>query len=136
MRDITALSRYIDDSRLRRFQWGVFDCASFAAGAVNALVGVDYFAPMSGYASEFGAAKKLSQAGYYSIEEYVDSLFNASTIYGARNGDLVLCGTGLGVVWGGVALAPGDDGLLVYPIDRVGKIWRVDALPIAQELST
>jgi hypothetical protein len=119
------LYHYVESVKDTPFAWGVFDCAVFAAGAVETITGEDVFAPVAGYDSAHGANEMLAENGCEHVFGYVDKLFDRAPTLTARNGDLAACGFGLGVIYGGVALVPGDDGLLSFPLDQVAHCWRV-----------
>ncbi len=62
MQDIDLqIERIIEDSRNRRFAWGRFDCAIFAANAMKMLHGVDIKLPV--YANQRDALRALKQLG-------------------------------------------------------------------------
>lgn len=131
------LNKLIRDSRERSFEWGVFDCFTFAADAVEALTGVNYFDKMNlEYSSQRGAAEHLIKLGGVeaAVTAALDGLQPGLASYGQR-GDIVLMSqdgiTGrLGVIYGGHALGPratddGHTGLKTSPIPMGGKAWLI-----------
>lgn len=50
------IDTYMAESMNRQFEWGVFDCFLFAAGAVQAKTGADHMEGLRGYRSETSAA--------------------------------------------------------------------------------
>lgn len=84
----TTLAAFITQHRAAPFDWGGADCCLRAADMVHAMTGHDFAAPLRGYASRFGALRKLKRAGFDSVEAFV-----AAQLMPARHpgeGDLVL----------------------------------------------
>jgi hypothetical protein len=54
------LARYLEEAQEREKEWGVFDCGMFAAGAIEAMTGVDLAAEFRGqYAGSISAEKAM-----------------------------------------------------------------------------
>ena len=87
----TRLINYLAEAEGRPFEYGVNDCALFAAGAIEAMTGENPAAGWIGkYKTEEGAAKALLKAGFKSVGEVVASLFEEVDPRSARVGDLML----------------------------------------------
>jgi hypothetical protein len=134
----SALAGYLDRCALAPFGYGVLDCGLFAAGAIEAMTGVDVAGDLRGrYSNRREAlAALLSVCGARTMEGAVAML---AARYGtpaiapayAQRGDAVLFGRGrgssLGIVamHGTEALAPGRHGTLRMPLSRVTLAWRI-----------
>lgn len=117
-----------------RFEWGAADCCTFAAGAVEAMTGIDPMAEFRGrYATEAGAARALRRYGAGTLEATLDAKFPERPIGFARRGDLATNeGGAVGVVLGGEAAFVGCeegmlDGLVRLPRAAWRKCWGVGA---------
>lgn len=111
------------------FEWGVHDCALFAADAVKAVTGVDPAAELRGtYSTAAGAARVLSERGG------LDAIATAAlgqprAPLMARPGDVGLvlndgreC---LGVCTGSTWHVPGQSGLVALPLADAVSSWKV-----------
>jgi hypothetical protein len=121
------LSAYIAERAEMPFQWGVNDCALFAAGAVQALTGEDFGKPWRGkYSTEAGAAKALKRRGFEDVAgPFTQALGDPFAAAFARRGDIVSDGTNLGVMWVGGALFAAEAGLVRALAADLGQCWRV-----------
>jgi hypothetical protein len=124
------LAVYLEAKAGESFAWGANDCAMFAAGAVEAVTGVDPIPHMRGaYDSEFGAARVIVEKGAGTLEGTIDSLFDECPIGFARRGDLVWNGESVGVCNGHLALfigeIAGQAGLVASPRLEWRKAWAV-----------
>jgi hypothetical protein len=125
------LRAYIDVVRGTPFEFGVFDCSTFAAGAVEAMTGVD---PAAGFRGQYGGAESglalVHAAGYLDHVDMAAALFdtvkNRTT---ARFGDLAAvqteAGLALGVVIGATILAPTLRGLGALHLTDAKRVFRV-----------
>jgi hypothetical protein len=103
------LHDYIAALEGRAFEWGVLDCALFAAGAVEAQTGVDPAAAYRGqYSTATGSVRVLRRLGAGTLEATFDAAFEREPVGYARRGDLVMVDGIAGVCLGGVALFVGD----------------------------
>lgn len=120
------------------FAWGSNDCALFAAEAVRVMTGTDLAAPWRGqYRDEASARGQRSASGHLETGDMVAALYDmAHRALGpavppllARRGDVVLAehdnGHSLAVCLGGVATAPGRNGLLMLERAAWRYAWRV-----------
>lgn len=113
------------------FAWGRQDCCLFAADVLLAITGVDFAAPLRGYASE-AEAKAIVDAHGGSLAALVDSLLGAERrVHPAHawRGDPVLveldAGPTLGVVLGATVAAAGARGLVAVPLRLATVAWAV-----------
>lgn len=121
-----ALSKYINVMRHAPFEYGVNDCCMFAAGAVEAMTGVDAMAEFRGkYDSALSAAKALRDIGAGSLEATIDTKFSEVAISQAKRGDIALFDDSLGIVSGSFAWFVSDDGLERVQRADWQKTWSV-----------
>jgi hypothetical protein len=64
----TALFAVVTDAMGRPFKWGSNDCVTFAAGCIQAQIGIDRLAAYRGkYTTAAGALRVIKQAGHASL---------------------------------------------------------------------
>lgn len=103
---LERLTAYISDCRQKPFRPGQHDCALFAAGAVEAMTGMDPAASWRGtYRTIADGKAALQSAGYSDHVAAVASLFEEVPPSMAHVGDLAVVDSGadfdaLGVVQG------------------------------------
>lgn len=121
------LAAYVDAHRDTPFRWGQNDCATFAAGAVEAITGHPMEVPIVESAQDY--ARFVADLG--ALREHVTDHLGeplASPAF-AQRGDVVLLlvdgRDSLGVCIGAQVAAPGPTGLLVVPLSRASTAWRV-----------
>ncbi len=121
------------------FQWGVMDCALFAADGILAFTGIDIAGDFRGkYTTDLGAMRAIRTvtggsttadaltycSKKYGLEEYTHPLM-------AKRGDLVLLEdqgrliAGLVHLSGRHVISVGEDGLLRKPLTTIKRAWRV-----------
>ncbi|WP_294327034.1 hypothetical protein [uncultured Sphingomonas sp.] len=111
------LAAYLEPLRARPFEWGRHDCCTFAAGAVEAMTGVDPMPEFRGrYSTAIGSARALRRFGAGDLASTLDGKFEAIPAPLAQRGDIVMTGGLLGIAWGDFAFAVGSEG------DREGLI--------------
>ncbi|MCZ8339624.1 MAG: hypothetical protein O9345_15980 [Burkholderiaceae bacterium] len=122
-----ALAGYLDERRDVPFAWGENDCASFAAGAVQAMTGESLQIPQV----ESAAAYLHFLRDHGPLDAIVDDTLGErlpSPAF-AQRGDVVLLFVDeratLGVCIGVEAAAPGQDGMLTVPMPTATAAWRV-----------
>jgi hypothetical protein len=122
-----ALSDYISSKRDEPFQYGVNDCCMFAAGAVEAMTGVDPMEEFKGTYSDLrGSIKVLKEIGEGDLETTLDNKFEEVAISHAQRGDLAFFDESVGVIMGGFAYFVSDEGLERIPREMWEKCWSVD----------
>lgn len=113
------------------FHPGRHDCALFAAGAVEAMTGVDYAAPYRGrYTTERGGVRILRREGYRDhVALAAHHLRQRAPGERAQPGDLAVIpadgGRALGVVQGAMVYVLGPDGLGLVPAANATVIFEV-----------
>lgn len=119
--------------RRRGFEWGDNDCATYAAGWVQKLHGVDVMAKWRGaYASEQEFEDLVAQAG--GLAEFVTAAAEAEGFFlvptrFAQRGDIGLARVGnqecLGIVVNGGVSVPTLSGLALVPRGALRLAWGV-----------
>lgn len=119
------LSAYVEAAKERPFCYGAHDCATFAAGAVEAVTGDNPMAEVAAYERKGAAAYMrggLHKLAAKHLGQEVAPLF-------VRRGDVVgFTWEGrqtLGVCLGAVIAATGPHGLVFLPLATASKAWRV-----------
>lgn len=85
----SALADYINDVAGKPFAWGEFDCALFAAGAVQAMTGEDFAAPYRGnYRTLAGGLKRLKADGFDNHADFAASVLEEIHPSHAQVGDV------------------------------------------------
>jgi hypothetical protein len=119
----TRLSEYIASKRSVTFEWGVEDCCTFSAGAVEVLTGVD---PVPEYRGAYSTALQSARVlDGKTMEEVLDSKFPEVPIGFAQRGDLVLMDDCVGVVAGDYAWFVSDVGFERVKRGLWEKAWGV-----------
>jgi hypothetical protein len=113
------------------FEWGVQDCALFAADVIDAQLGTEYANDYRGhYSSELGAAKRLLKFGFKNVEQIADYLMKEANIEETKKGDIAMAdlgaGDALGVVIGKNAVFLTLDGMVSVVKTKCSKFWRVE----------
>lgn len=127
------LVTYIDRVQASPFAYSQFDCAVFAAGAVEAMTGVSLHAEHLGkYKTIAGGLKILKKMGFDNHVEYTASLLPEIHPSMAQLGDIAVIetgdgGYGLGIVQGSrvYVTQPGTKGLGVVDLLRASRAFRV-----------
>lgn len=112
----------------RPFEWGVNDCALFAADCVQAMTGETVCAELRGQRDVRQALRDLERLG--GVRGLAMRALGASVpVAFARIGDVVVIPAGkreaLAVCNGGTALAPGPDGVVAVSMQQALAAWRV-----------
>jgi hypothetical protein len=122
----TRLYDYVVSRQGVPFKWGDFDCAKFAADAVEAMTGKDPMKGMRAYKSEEGARKLLKDKGYKSHGDLLSELFEEIPVALGQPGDIaVMENDGLGVVQGQYVYQPGDRGIALSEVTMAKRMFRV-----------
>jgi hypothetical protein len=125
------LAAYVAASRRRAFAFGIFDCALFAAGAVEVQTGVDLRRELAGrYTTEIGAARVLRRNGFADPAEVAARFLPEIAVAAACHGDVAAirtqAGVALAVVGGPHLLAARvGSGLIALPLTAAFAAFRV-----------
>lgn len=122
------LSSYLEEREKAPFAWGSNDCCAFAAGAVEAVTGVDHLTVFGRYESA-SAARALIRS-YGGLEALVSVVLGPSVSpQMAAVGDIVLLVNEgrkmLGLCNGTSVMAPGRLGIAVAGIEAAIAAWKV-----------
>lgn len=122
-----VLDEYVQAARCRPFAWGVHDCCTFAAGAVQAITGRVIELPS--YVGVRQALRALrARDGLMEAVSAQLGLMRAPCH--AKRGDALLLRQAgrdvLAVSLGHAWAAPGADGLVFGPAAEAVAAWRVD----------
>lgn len=128
---LPRLVAYLDGCRTQAYAPGEFDCALFAAGAVEVMTGMDYAAGWRGrYTTLRGGLRVLRNSGHEDHLALAADLFPAVSAAMAGTGDLAVVpgteGPALGVVVGpAVHCLHPDQGITVISILQATGAFRV-----------
>ncbi|MDB5658307.1 MAG: hypothetical protein JWS10_922 [Cypionkella sp.] len=112
------------------FEYGQHDCALFAAGAVDAMTGIDLAADWRGqYSTLKSGLRAIKRAGYADHLAFASAHFEAIAIAFAAPGDLAVIdgpeGAVLGVVQGEGIYVLALSGLGTLPLTYARSAFRV-----------
>lgn len=123
------LNNYIDCSRLRPFEWGSFDCVTFAGNWKTLVTGVDPLASVRGtYSTERGALEIIVRLGCSDLEAVGTHFFGEPDPLGpkfAGRGDIVLAQGALGISLGARGAFLSLSGLEFLPARDFKAVWKV-----------
>lgn len=126
------LARVIDGARNTPFTWGQNDCCLFAMDCVEAITGTDIAQPYRGYNTMREGVVLLKRCGGVTgIAETEAKNYNIPEIkpLTMQRGDVVLFDIGrgdtLGICGGQYIFAPGEDGLIGFPLEQAQRAWRI-----------
>lgn len=131
--------KFLVDSANTPFKWGVNDCATFAANAIQSFTGTDIASDFRGkYTTKIGAAKAIKTiTGGMTTEDAVVYAANKNGLVErkypltAQRGDLVLLDNAGELIAGVVHLSGRsvtsvtDKGTLNLPVTTVKRSWAV-----------
>lgn len=120
------LDNYLLDCQDRSFKYGTFDCATFALGAAEAILGEKPETGIEPWRTTREAVERLEEYGsvvaLMSWAEEIDS-------WTAATGDIatvLIDGTeSLGVVLGARVAGPGKKGLVFLSRQNIVRAWRI-----------
>lgn len=126
------LFEYIESARDKKFEYGIHDCALFAADWVAECTGVDLAEDLRGYAGKEAADEIIS--GYGSLEALItDRLGDPIPIARASRGDIVMATLAtpegeadcIGICAGASSAFTSPVGVRMIPTSRARLAWRV-----------
>lgn len=126
----TRLVQYLAQHIDEQYEIGTFDCALFAAGAIEAMTGTDIAAPFKGKYRSFARGYALMQAaGHADHVAYFASLLPEVHPSAAAPGDIAVVDVdgdaALGVVQGEMVYALAERGLVLIPLREVSRCFKV-----------
>lgn len=127
MNRTAILSEYVDRVATRRFEWGVNDCLTMVAGAVELLTGVDH---AEGYRGKYGSLAEGKRLVGTTLLRFVGDRLTAIEPVRAVDGDVgaVKQGReyGFGIFIGPHLYVMTEDGIGILPRSDATKAFRVD----------
>jgi hypothetical protein len=122
------LAAFVESRRSTPFAWGTHDCCRFAAGAVEAMTGVDRMHAFT-YETEAEARELITQAGGLDVLVTRELGAPLESVAFAGRGDVVLAeldnGPTLGVVLGVQSAFAAEGGVLLLPTRMGCMAWRI-----------
>lgn len=114
----------------RGHEWGVHDCATFAADCVEAMTGIDPIADLRGHwQGPLSARRLITEEGADSLGDLAAQRLPEIAPSMAQRGDVVLCKGDpdefLGVCQGHTAVGPAAHGLIHVPMTQALRAFRV-----------
>lgn len=120
------LSDYLASKREETFQYGKYDCAHFAAGAVKAITGQNPMADIDqAYDTKIGSLRVIKSLGHTNLEQVLDEMFYPCSIGFAQTGDLAFHDGSVGVVVGGKAVFATEIGYTMIDRSEWTKAWGI-----------
>lgn len=117
---------FMRENRRRPFEPGKWDCAVWAAGAVEIMTGEDHLRGFRGYRTIAEGKRFLQAKGFEDHVAYVASVLPEIWPSRAQVGDLaVIDGQSLGIVQGAQVYMFGVNGFGMAPFDIIGRAFRV-----------
>lgn len=116
-----TLDQYIMANRRKPFEWGVHDCAWFAAGWIKHASGIDFLAAYPSWATEEEADAVIELAG--GLETVMDSKFSRINPALAKDGDIALRAGGLCIYSGNRIVTTGKTRLLFADRAEAACAW-------------
>jgi hypothetical protein len=124
-----SLEAYLASVAGTPFRYGRHDCAAFAAGAVQAQTGIDFYSSWRGkYQRARSALRLLAKRGFADVEgPFTAALGEPQPVLRAQRGDIVSDGSAMGVRWSTGGLFVGEEngvpGLLLKPLPELVRAW-------------
>jgi hypothetical protein len=119
------LTGFLRENHRRPFQPGRWDCAIWAAGAVEAMTGEDHLRGFRGYRSISEGKRKLEARGFADHVAYVAAHLPEVPPAFAQPGDVaVLAGQSLGIVQGAQVYVFGVNGFGMAPFPLIERAFR------------
>lgn len=124
-----TLQQYLDMMRDRPYEWGVHDCAMFAANAVDNMRGTSYALKVQAFGATSARAYRALLRGGRTLESMASEVLGEPVIKKIEEGDVVQIGKGrraaLGIACPPVALVASEVGYMPVPLASVTRIWRI-----------
>ena len=120
------LTNFLRENHQRPFEAGRWDCAIWAAGAVEAMTGEDLMRGFRGYRTIAEGKRKLQAKGFEDHVAYVAAHLPEVPPAFAQPGDVaVIEGQSLGIVQGANVYFFGVNGFGVLPFTVIERAFRV-----------
>jgi hypothetical protein len=128
---INKLDEFIEKKLREPFKYGVNDCITFSAQAIELITGINHIKIVGTWSSEEEAVKLLKKMGYNSLSDVIGSRFRQhSHKYKLKDGDVVVSDQTLDrkfkeqtlIYYKGKLVGPAKDGLHYINVDQ-GKYF-------------
>lgn len=123
------LQQYLDTVRNRPYEWGVHDCAMFAANAVDNMRGTSYGLKVQEFGATSARAYRALLRGGRTLESMASEVLGEPVVKKIEKGDVVLIGKGrraaLGIADPPLAYAAGNVGFVPVPLHTITRVWRI-----------
>jgi len=125
-----SLAAYVESVARLPLRPGKHDCALFAAGAVQAMTGVDFARGFRGYRTLSEGRSKLAEKGFTGLDDLAASFLPEIAPAKARAGDVVAVTDddghpALGVVQGGSVYVLRPSGLGFVDLTKAERAFQV-----------
>jgi hypothetical protein len=121
------VNEYIESVKGEGYELGVFDCCTFAAGAVEAMIGVDPMAEFRGTYSTIAEYRQaLKTIGKGTLYKTLVSKFG-KPVNGCRGvkGDVAWHDRNCGVVLGYYAMFIAERGFVYVPVTKLQRVFQL-----------
>tara|TARA_R110000787_G_scaffold33724_1_gene88130 strand:- start:12142 stop:12558 length:417 start_codon:yes stop_codon:yes gene_type:complete len=127
----TKLDEFIENKLNEPFKYGVNDCITFSAQAIELVTGIDHIKIVGKWSSEEEASKLLKKMGFNSLSGVIGSRFRKhSHQFKLKDGDVVVSDQTLDrkfkeqtcIYYKGKLVGPAKDGLQFMNVDQ-GKYF-------------
>jgi hypothetical protein len=121
------LTDYLRERHRLPFEYGKWDCALFAAGAVKAMTGKDPMRGLRGYKSLTAGLRKAKAKGHADHVAAVAAMFAEVPPSMAAPGDIAIVdgGKSIGIVQGASIYVITESGLGLVPLTAAERAFRV-----------
>lgn len=124
-----TLQEFLDSVRTRPYEWGIHDCAMFAARATDAVYGTSYAPRVQAFGATSARAYRALLRRGTTLETLTTSVLGEPVIKKIEEGDVVMIGKGrraaLGIASPPLAFAAAAVGFVPVPLHAVTRVWRV-----------
>jgi hypothetical protein len=120
-----TVADYLTANLRTPFEWGKFDCITFAARWVREATGVDHLAGIAAWSSATEGVRRLQELG--GIEKLLDERFERINPHLALDGDLGLYQGAVQIFSGTQLAGAGKTGLIFTCRMQAERAWRLPA---------
>lgn len=121
------LNRFISSVRDNRFEWGKWDCVTFASDAVQVMTGVDMIPEYRGqYSTEQEGDELLRKIGEGKLYRTMRKKLGRSVpgVYGHK-GDVAFYEGRCGIILGRMAMFTGSEGYVFVKLTHIQRAFHI-----------